>query len=181
MRRMVRLIETASQTTSLLLGGFVIASALVVMVTSTNLADITSWVSDMLGVTFAGVFVSLVFLALFCLVKVGKAQESGGDLQPWLTAGVQSANGIATLALTYTLLGISLGIGSLAGQELNPDTIHVVIRGLTENFSMAFMTTVVGLPTSAFLRSILLIEAKRNRRAPAGRGITTTSQEGTLP
>ena len=81
--------------------------------------------------------------------------------QPWLVAGIQAANGVATLALTYTLLGISLGIGSLAGQELTPDTIQGVIKVLTENFSLAFMTTVVGLPTSALLRSLLLVTDAR--------------------
>ena len=46
-----------------------------------------------------------------------------------------------------------------------------MIKSLTENFSMAFMTTVVGLPTSALLRSLLLVtEAKisaANRAAGA--------------
>ena len=29
----------------------------------------------------------------------------------WFEAGIQAANGVTTLALTFTLLGISLGIG----------------------------------------------------------------------
>ena len=32
-----------------------------------------------------------------------------------------------------------------------------VIRGLTERFSLAFMTTVIGLPASALLRALLSI------------------------
>ena len=63
----------------------------------------------------------------------------------------------SSLALTCTLLGISLGIGSLSGHELNPTTIPQVIKGLTEHFAMAFMTTVIGLPVSAALRSALLV------------------------
>ncbi len=181
MRRAIRLIDTASQTTSFMLGGLVIAAAFVVMATSTSLDDIASWAWDVLGLTFAAVLAGLVYLALFCWVKVGKARKIGTEVQPWLTAGVQSANGIATLALTYTLLGISLGIGSLAGQELTPDTIQVVIRGLTENFSMAFMTTVVGLPTSAFLRSLLLIAGAQSQPIPAVRAAEPSSQEETAP
>ncbi|MDJ0943115.1 MAG: hypothetical protein QNJ30_06605 [Kiloniellales bacterium] len=177
MRRATGLIDTASQTASFMLGGLVIAAALVVMATSTSLDDITSWAWDVLGLTFAGVLASLVFAALFCWVKVCQAKRAGTALQPWLTAGVQSANGIATLALTYTLLGISLGIGSLAGQELTPETIQVVIRGLTENFSMAFMTTVVGLPTSAFLRSLLLIAGTRSEPTSAGREAEASRRE----
>ena len=75
----------------------------------------------------------------------------------WNETGEHAANAVATLALTYTLLGISLGIGTLADQELTPQTIQPVIRGLTEHFSLAFMTTVVGLPTAAILRAIVAI------------------------
>jgi len=75
---------------------------------------------------------------------------------------VQSANAIATPALAYTLLGISLGIGSLAGQDLNPDTVSAIIPVRTENVSMAFMTTVVGLPVSAVLRAVLLVAYSRS-------------------
>ena len=56
---------------------------------------------------------------------------------------------------------------SLAGKELTPDTVQVVIRGLTENFSLAFMTTVVGLPVSAVLRTLLLVTSARKRQSPA--------------
>ena len=70
---------------------------------------------------------------------------------------MHAANGIATLGLTYTLFGISLGIGELAGQELTPATVQEVIRGLTERFSLAFMTTVISLPTSVLLRALLSI------------------------
>ena len=61
------------------------------------------------------------------------------------------------LALTYTLFGISLGIGSLAGQGLTPETVESVIRNLTASFSLAFMTTVIGLPLSALLRAALVV------------------------
>ena len=157
MRAAMQALATASQTTSYMLGGLVIVLAATVMTTSLGLDDIASWAWDVLGLTFALLLASLVFLSLYCLVKVHKARTGGMLLQPWLATGVQAANGIATLALTYTLLGISLGIGSLAGQSLTPETIQGVIRDLTENFSMAFMTTVIGLPASAFLRSLLLI------------------------
>jgi hypothetical protein len=75
----------------------------------------------------------------------------------------KAANGIATLALTYTLLGISLGVGTLAEQELTPETVRHVIRGLTSQFSLAFMTTVVGLPTAAVLRTLLVVTHARQR------------------
>jgi len=70
-----------------------------------------------------------------------------------------------TLALTYTLLGISLGIGTLAGQELTPETVRGVIQDLTANFSRAFLTTVIGLPVSAALRAVLVVTHGRRRMA----------------
>jgi hypothetical protein len=81
-----------------------------------------------------------------------------------LEAGLQAANGITTLALTYTLLGISLGVGSMAENELSADTVQTVVRNLTAQFSMAFLTTVVGLPLSAVLRTMLLVTHARQHQ-----------------
>ena len=70
---------------------------------------------------------------------------------------MQLSNLISTIALTYTLLGISLGIGELSASKLDVNTINQTISKLTEQFSMAFMTSVIGLPLSAILRSIIVI------------------------
>jgi hypothetical protein len=51
-----------------------------------------------------------------------------------------------------------------------------VIKSLTENFSMAFMTTVVGLPTSALLRSLLLVA--HARKSSATRSVATAAEHG---
>ena len=88
------------------------------------------------------------------------AGANAAERDYWFAVGMQAANGVTTLALTFTLLGISLGIGSLAGQTLTPETVQTVIRDLTANFSLAFMTTVVGLPVSAGLRALLVISFK---------------------
>ena len=161
MRHTLRLLDTASQATSYLLGGLVVALALTAFATSMSLSEIAAWARDVLGLTFALALGGLIFIALLSWVKIGQLHNDAVAYQPWLTAGVQAANGVATLALTYTLLGISLGIGSLAGKDLNPDTVRLVIQGLTENFSMAFMTTVIGLPTAAVLRTLLTVTNAR--------------------
>ncbi|MFT5840733.1 MAG: hypothetical protein ACI9UT_003247 [Flavobacteriales bacterium] len=59
--------------------------------------------------------------------------------------GMQAANGISILAMTFTLLGISLGIGCLSEQPVTPSSVKEIIGELTKQFSMVFMTTVVGL------------------------------------
>jgi hypothetical protein len=60
------------------------------------------------------------------------------------------------------LFGISAGIGELAAGDLNINTVNTVIASLTDQFSMAFMTSVVGLPLSALMRVILVVTAKRH-------------------
>ena len=177
MRDAALLLTAASQAISYMLGGLVIVLALGVMITSVSAVEITNWAWDVLGLAFAVLLGGLVFIALLSWVRIRQFRMKGGAYRPWLAAGIQAANGVATLALTYTLLGISLGIGSLAGQQLTPDTIQDVIKSLTENFSMAFMTTVVGLPTSALLRSLLLVADARESAAAQHVGVTAKRRE----
>ncbi len=137
------------------------------MATSSSAGEITDWAGKVLGWTFVSLLAALIFIALFSWVRLIREGTTPAT-EVWFEAGVQAANGVTTLALTFTLLGISLGIGSLAGQELNPDTIQAVIRKMTANFSLAFMTTVIGLPVSALLRSLLIVTDARNRQARGG-------------
>ncbi len=150
--------ESGSRTLSFFLGVVVIGLFAAAAATSLDAGDIMRWAREVFGVTFLVALSALVVVALHCWMRL-EAHEAVDAAR--LEAGMQAANGIATLALTFTLLGISLGIGSLAGHDLGPETIQAVIRDLTRHFSMAFMTTVVGLPTSAALRAMLMIRMRR--------------------
>lgn len=152
MRGMLVALDTGSRAAALLLGGIVLGLAGIAMATSWSAGDVAAWAQRVFGATFIALMAGLIFTSIFCWLRL---RQSGAKV--WLEAGLQAATGIATLALTYTLLGISLGVGSLATQELTPETVRVVIRELTENFSLAFLTTVVGLPVSAVLRTILVV------------------------
>ncbi len=164
MNALLTFTATSSRTLSLLLGTSVIALALTAASTGIGITDIASWAMRVLGMAFIGLLAGLIFMALFCWVRLVDSQrtknEPGAAL--WLESGLHAANGVATLALTFTLLGISLGIGTLADQELNHDTVQGVIRGLTEHFSLAFMTTVIGLPAAAVLRALLGVTGVRH-------------------
>lgn len=149
--------EAAGRTTSFVLGGVVIALAIATAASPLTAGDIASWAERVFGPTFTVLFLTLVGATLFCWIRVGQLRDSPGQSRPWLEGGLHAASGVATLALTYTLLGISLGIGSLADQELTTDTVQTVIQGLTGHFSMAFMTTVIGLPAAALLRALLSV------------------------
>jgi len=149
--------EAAGRATSFVLGGVVIALAIATAASPLTTADIAGWAERVFGPTFVVLFLTLVGAALFCWVRVGQLHDNPAQSRPWFEGGMHAASGVATLALTYTLLGISLGIGSLADQELTSNTVQSVIQGLTGHFSMAFMTTVIGLPTAALLRALLSV------------------------
>lgn len=161
MQAMVRLLGAGSQAASYMLGAVAVMLAVAVIATSASAGDITGWMKEVLGLTFVTLLGAMVFIVLFCWARLHANAGDSGNPRVWFEAGIQAANGITTLALTFTLLGISLGIASLAEHELNPETVRDVIRDMTANFSLAFMTTVVGLPVSAVLRSLLLISVAR--------------------
>lgn len=161
MNALISLTGSGSKALSYLMGAIVLGLAAGVALTEVQIGDIIEWSDKIFGGLFLSVFSALVYLSILAIVRVSGRTLAEPGVRTWFEAGVQSANAIATLALTYTLLGISLGIGSLAGQDLNPATVSGIIRSLTENFSMAFMTTVVGLPVSALLRAILLVSYSR--------------------
>jgi hypothetical protein len=167
MKAVVQVLDTGSRAVTFLLGGLVVVLAAAMLTTAVDASDIADWAQKVFGLTFLALIGGLVFTALFCWVKMS---QTPGD-KVWLEAGLQAANGITTLALTYTLLGISLGVGGLAEQQLTPETVQGVVRDLTEKFSLAFMTTVVGLPVSAILRTLLLVTRARHHQ----RGAVTTA------
>lgn len=148
-------LSAGSQSLAVMLGLCVMAAAGASYGLSVSVMEIGDWVQKTFGISFVIFLSGLSAIAVFSWAKI--SQSTPRDLAYWSELGMQSANGVSTLALTYTLLGISLGIGSLAGQDLTPDTIQSVIATLTGHFSMAFMTSVVGLPLSALLRAMVMI------------------------
>ncbi len=159
-------LEAGSRTLSVFLGVVVLGLFAAAVATSLDAGDIMRWARQVFGVTFLIALSALVVTALHCWMRLAAPVAIGAAIGAAVDAarletGLQAANGIATLALTYTLAGISLGIGSLAGHDLGPETIQAVIGDLTRHFAMAFMTTVVGLPISAVLRAMLMIKTRR--------------------
>lgn len=134
-------------------GAVVVLMALTVYVTQMELSVIFGWLEKVFSISFVVVYLGLMVLG--CVAALRLADPQYGAY--WFEVGQQAAGGVATLALTYTLLGLSMGIGSLADQPISPDTIGQIIQGLTTHFSTAFMTTVVGLPSANALRALVSI------------------------
>lgn len=145
----LKALPKTSNAIGLFFGTGIILLALASYLTQMPLADIVTWLQNIFSWSFVVIFSGLFSMA----VVAGSSIKSGKNNEFLYDAGIQAANGISTLALTFTLLGISLGIGTLSDQPLTPSTVNGMIGELTKQFSMAFMTTVVGLPSSAILRA----------------------------
>lgn len=131
------------------IGLSIVALAGLSYLTNMPLSALLAWAKVVFGWSFALLFSGLLVTGILASQKLRR----GCNPYYWYEVGQQAANGISTLALTFTLLGISLGIGSLSEQPLSPDNIQHIISNLTQQFSTAFMTTVVGLPTASLIRA----------------------------
>jgi hypothetical protein len=145
----------SSQAISIFLGGIVLILFLYVGYSDANPSFIFEWLISTLGYSFLIITAFLTFIAIISIININNCENRRRKF--WFETGLQVSNLISTLALTYTLLGISLGIGELSSSKLDIDTINQTISKLTQQFSMAFMTSVIGLPLSGLLRSILII------------------------
>lgn len=147
------------------IGGFaVIGFAIVLFLYGKTPGNFMGWIANVLSWSFICLLISLVIACMFCILKITNiAPNDVQQCQYWQQLGLQSSSAIATLALTYTLLGISMGIGSLSGQEMDVANINQIISNLTKQFSMAFMTSVIGLPVSAAFRTILVVAPLKPR------------------
>ena len=152
----------SSQAISVFLGCILISLVFFVYLTENEPFEVFNMATSILGSTFILLISLLTFFSIICITNVITLNFYEKKL--WFETGIQLSNLISTIALTYTLLGISLGIGELSSSKLDVDTINETISKLTEQFSMAFMTSVVGLPLSGVLRSILIICYEYNRK-----------------
>jgi len=144
------------------LGGLVlIGLALTLLLFGVAPKDLFAATRDTLGLLFIALALGLVLTVMIAAAKIRDTQLDRQLKSVWLHIGLHAANGIATVALTFTLFGISAGIGELAAGDLNIDTINTVIASLTDQFGMAFMTSVVGLPLSALMRVVVGVTGKR--------------------
>jgi cytochrome b561 len=135
----------------------VLVLAIAAALTPLDAAQIADWAHRVFGWAYITLLGVLVFATLVCWTQM----QRGDDGRMWFEAGMHTSSGIAILALTFTLIGVSLGVGTLAEQELTPATVQSVISQLSAHFSLAFMTTVVGLPTSAVMRALISITEAR--------------------
>lgn len=130
----------------------VILLALATHLFELDLREVFAWLETAFGPFFITLYLLLCGITISSILRL-----SAVDGAVWYELGSQAAAGIATLALTFTLLGISLGIESLSQRELSPETVSLVISDLTRHFSTAFLTTIVGLPTANLLRAWLAV------------------------
>ncbi|MBT5675541.1 MAG: hypothetical protein HOJ07_07615, partial [Rhodospirillaceae bacterium] len=73
---------------------------------------------------------------------------------------------------------ISLGIAALSESQLTPDTVQDIIGQLTRHFSMAFLTSVVGVPAAAALRAMVMVTESRIVARSSEEGVRPAQQQG---
>ncbi|MDA0703946.1 MAG: hypothetical protein O3A96_12025 [Proteobacteria bacterium] len=147
-------LSQASRVAAWMIGAGAVGLALASFSASVEPSAVLDWLWRTLGGAFLALLVGLVAVTLVSWAMILRGTSR---TELWLEAGLHAASGISTVALTFTLLGISLGIGSLAGQALTPETVQSIISELTAKFSLAFFTSVVGLPVATALRALLLV------------------------
>ena len=140
-----------------IVGVIIISLALVSYFTELPITAIFSWLERFFSTAFILIYCLLVALGIYAITQLKQHKYANY----WQEVGQQTGNAIATLALTFTLLGISLGIGTLAEQPLSPENVQMMVSGLTKQFSMAFMTTVIGLPTATIIRALISIKYQK--------------------
>jgi hypothetical protein len=155
--RAASMLTQLARATALLSGSTIILCAFLTLIFEVTPRHIFNWCVSTLGASYLVITAIIMIISVFALLQYRSDTEKSSL---WIKIGQQSNTAIATIALTYTLCGISLGVGSLATLELGPETINSVISQLTEKFSMAFMTSVVGLPLSAFMRFVFVVNEK---------------------
>ncbi len=114
-----------------LLGAVIMLLAIASYMTNMTLIDLLSYVEKVFSFSFVLLFAPLIFFAGYAVVLVNRADVDKEQKVFWFEIGQQSANGMSTLALTFTLLGISVGISTLSKQSLTPETVNNVIGVLT--------------------------------------------------
>ncbi|NQV78930.1 MAG: hypothetical protein HQ495_00155 [Alphaproteobacteria bacterium] len=135
------------------IGGGVILLAAVRGLSGTAPAETIAMVQDALGGWFVAAALVLTLIALVAWHRVRSAPSA----HLWYEVGAAASNGLVTLALTFTLVGISAGITTLHGRPLTPETVQPIIAELGHAFGRAFLTTIVGLPLAAVLRALLAV------------------------
>ena len=157
MGNIIAIAGSGSKRISLILGAGVLIAAVASALMGMELREIADWAREVFSVTFMVILGIMLAGFAYCMVRMVERRTIGLNGDVWFDAASHRAGGVATVALTYTLLGISLGIGTLDGQEVNAETVQSIIGELTCHVSLAFMTTVIGLPVYAALRDIIHI------------------------
>ena len=109
--------DNISQVLSFFLGITVLVLGVYVILTGNHPNDLVNWSISILGLSFVITLLILIFGSIFCIFKLKQSHFNTNKF--WFETGMQFANSISTLALTFTLLGISLGIGELAISKLD--------------------------------------------------------------
>ena len=98
---------------------------------------------------------ALCFLCFLAINLMQKHKDTTLNVEKYFLLGSHAANGIATISLVFTLIGICSGIGLIGQLTSNGSPSLNGLGDMSTRFQQAFATTIIGLPLAAFLRYIL--------------------------
>ena len=102
--------------------------------------------------------IPVLALSFFCFLAINLMQKHKDNtlvVEKYFLLGSHAANGVATISLVFTLIGICSGIGLIGQVTSNGSSALPGLADMSTRFQQAFGTTIIGLPLAAFLRYVL--------------------------
>lgn len=98
---------------------------------------------------------SLCFICFLAIHYMRKHKGNKTVVEKYFLLGSHASNGIATISLVFTLIGICSGIGLISQETSTGSPLMPSLGDMSIRFQQAFATTIIGLPLAAFLRYVL--------------------------
>ena len=98
---------------------------------------------------------ALCFVCFLAINLMQKHKDNALCVERYFLLGPHAANGVATISLVFTLIGICSGIGIIGQVTSDGSQSLPSLADMSTRFQQAFATTIIGLPLAAFLRYVL--------------------------
>lgn len=148
------------------IAGLVIITLALMSVASLELSEIFERFSSVISVVgwpFLTIYSVLTAILLGSYLKIRRARREGSseNLSYWAQVGTQVCGLLSTMALVFTLFGLSQGVLLLGVSKVTPDSIDQLLGELMTHFGVAFYSSIIGLPTAALGRFVIFTTSAR--------------------
>ena len=126
---------------------------------ASNLISTVGEFASIVGWPFLSVYGLLSVALMLTLLRIRSARRAGADEARtyWAHIGGQLCGLLSTIALVFTLWGLSQGVLLLGANQVTADTIDQLLSQLMTHFGVAFYSSIIGLPTAALGRVLVFV------------------------